>query len=65
MKWGFMEGKSTKKSRKMFKLLMKAMIAIYLILGTLSLAKYTYIGLNHDFSDGVKYKSETIKMKEH
>jgi fumarate reductase subunit C len=65
MKWGFMEGKNTKKSRKIFKLLMKTMIAVYLILGTFSLAKYTYIGLNHDFSDSVKYKSKIIKMREH
>ncbi|MBU1659211.1 fumarate reductase cytochrome b subunit [bacterium] len=65
LKWGFMEGKNTKVSRKRFKLLMKTMIAVYLILGTLSLIKYTYIGLTHDFSDGLKYESETIKMKEH
>ena len=65
LKWGFMEGENTKVSRARFKLLMKAMIAIYIIIGLSSLAKYTYIGLNHDFSDGVKYKSETIKMEQH
>lgn len=64
MKWGFMEGENTKVSRKRFKLLMKAMIAIYILVGLASLAKYTYIGLNHDFSDGVKYKSQTIKMEQ-
>ena len=65
LKWGFMEGENTKKSRKRFKLIMKFMIVTYLLIGFASLAKYTYIGLNHDFSDGVKYKSETIKMEAH
>ena len=65
LKWGFMEGKNTKVSRARFKLLMKAMIAIYIIVGLSSLAKYTYIGMTHDFSDGVKYKSQTIKMENH
>ncbi len=65
MKWGFMEGKNTKVSRARFKFLMKAMIAIYIIVGLSSLAKYTYIGMTHDFSDGVKYKSKTIKMESH
>ena len=65
MKWGFMEGKNTKVSRARFKLLMKTMIALYIIVGLSSLAKYTYIGMNHDFSDGVKYKSQTIIMENH
>ena len=57
LKWGFMEGKSTKKSRVIFKIIMKIMIAVYLTLGIASLMRYTYIGTNHDFSDGVKYES--------
>jgi len=65
LKWGFMEGESTKVSRARFKFLMKAMIAIYIIVGTASLAKYTYIGMTHDFSDGKKYESTTIKMENH
>ena len=65
LKWGFMEGENTKVSRARFKFFMKAMIAIYIIVGLSSLAKYTYIGLTHDFSDGVKYKSSTIKMENH
>lgn len=64
LKWGFMEGKNTEVSRKRFKALMKFMIAAYIIIGLASLAKYTYIGLTHDFSDGVKYKSETINVGE-
>ena len=65
LKWGFMEGKNTKVSRKIFKIMMKTMILIYILIGSLSLAKYTYIGLNHDFNDGVKYKSETLNIGKH
>ena len=65
LKWGFMEGKNTKVSRAGFKFLMKAFIAIYIVVGLSSLARYTYIGLTHDFSDGVKYESPTIKMERH
>jgi fumarate reductase subunit C len=65
MKWGFMEGKSTKVSRARFKFLMKAMIALYIVVGLFSLAKYTYIGVTHDFSDGVKYQSQTINSGAH
>ena len=64
LKWGFMEGDNTKKSRATFKIIMKSMIAVYLLLGTASLVKYTYIGMTHDFSDGVKYKSEVIIIDE-
>jgi fumarate reductase subunit C len=65
LKWGFMEGKHTEVSRARFKYLMKIMITAYIFIGLASLAKYTYIGMTHDFSDGVKYKSETIKIGEH
>ncbi len=60
MKWGFMEGKHTEVSRKRFKLLMKTMIVMYIVVGLFSLTRYTYIGLTHDYSDGAKYKSKTI-----
>jgi len=65
LKWGFLEGTNTKISRARFKLLMKVMIAVYIIVGLSSLARYTYIGFTHDFSDNVKYKSQTIEIKEH
>ena len=65
MKWGFMEGKNTKKSRKRFKLLMKSMIVIYIIVGSLSLIKYIYIGYTTDSKPGERYKSTTINMKAH
>jgi fumarate reductase subunit C len=65
LKWGFMEGRNTKVSRARFKLLMKAMITLYIVVGLFSLAKYTYIGMTHDFSDGVKYQSQTIKTGTH
>lgn len=63
LKWGFMEGKEYKTSRKNFKLLMKVMIATYLLVGLSSLAKYTYIGITHDFSDGVKYHTPIVEKK--
>lgn len=65
MKWGFMEGENTKVSRSRFKFLMKIMIAVYIVIGLSALAKYTYIGINHDFSDGIKYKSKTINLGTH
>ena len=65
LKWGFMEGKNYKASRKRFKFMMKAFIGVYLILGFLSLVKYTYIGMTHDFSDCVKYKSKTIHLEKY
>jgi len=65
LKWGFGEGKNTKVSRARFKLLMKFMIALYIVVGLGSLVKYTYIGMTHDFSDGVKYKSQTINLEKH
>lgn len=65
LKWGFMEGKNTKVSRARFKLIMRVMIAVYLILGVFSLFTYTKIGLEHNFSDGERYKSKTIIMEKH
>jgi len=65
LKWGFMEGKNTKVTRARYKLLMKTLIIVYILVGLASLAKYISIGLEHDFSDGVKYKSQTIKMENH
>ncbi len=65
MKWGFMEGKNTKVSRARFKFLMKTMIVIYIIVGSLSLAQYSYIGLTHDFSEVKKYKSKIIDLRAH
>lgn len=64
MKWGFMESKKPEVSRKRFKVLMKTLIALYIILGLASLTKYTYIGLTHDYSSGiVKYEPKTIEME--
>ncbi|MEA3419726.1 MAG: fumarate reductase cytochrome b subunit [Campylobacterota bacterium] len=65
LKWGFMEGRNTKVSRKRFKFLMKSMIAIYIVLGLFALGKYTYIGMTHDFSDGAKYQSTTENIEAH
>jgi len=65
LKWGFFEGENTKKTRKRHKLFLKIMIAIYLTLGFLALAKYVYVGITHDFSDGARYKSQTIILERH
>ena len=65
LKWGFMEGKNYRVSRKRFKIMMRAFIGVYLVLGFLSLAKYTYIGVTHDFSQCVKYHSKTIHLEKH
>ena len=62
LKWGFMEGKNTKKSRAFFKFLMRSFIAVYIVVGLASLAKYTYIGLNEDTSS--PYVSQTSHQKE-
>ena len=65
MKWGFMEGKNTKVSRKRFKLLMRTLIIVYIVVGCFSLAKYTYIGLNHDYDKTTKYRSQNINLEAH
>ncbi|PHQ66081.1 MAG: succinate dehydrogenase/fumarate reductase cytochrome b subunit [Sulfurimonas sp.] len=65
LKWGFMEGKNTKESRKRFKFLMKSLIVIYIVIGSLSLMKYIYIGYTTDCEAGERYKSTTIQMKAH
>ncbi|WP_372998682.1 fumarate reductase cytochrome b subunit [Sulfurimonas sp.] len=65
MKWGFMQGKNTKESRKRFKLLMKSLIVIYIVVGSLSLMKYIYIGYTTDCESGERYKSTTINLKAH
>ncbi len=65
LKWGFMEGENTKLSRKRFKLLMNTMIVLYIVVGLASLAKYTYIGMTNDLSDGVRYQSKTIPLEAH
>lgn len=65
LKWGFMEGKNTKVSRKRFKTLMYLLIATYLFIGIASLAKYTYIGMSNDYSNGERYKSQEIILEKH
>ncbi|EHP29086.1 fumarate reductase, cytochrome b subunit [Sulfurimonas gotlandica GD1] len=65
MKWGFMESRNTKVSRRRFKLLMKSLIVIYIVVGSLSLMKYIYIGYTNDFEPGTRYKSTIINLKAH
>ena len=63
LKWGFMEGKSTKISRARFKSMMRAFIFVYLLVGLSSLIKYTNIGLSHDYTNCTKYQSKTIEAE--
>ena len=63
LKWGFMEGNDYKASRRRYKVMMKTFIAVYLLLGSMALAKYTYIGLTHDFSTCTKYESKIIHVE--
>nr|WP_321268083.1 fumarate reductase cytochrome b subunit [uncultured Sulfurimonas sp.] len=65
LKWGFMEGENTKISRKRFKFLMKSFIAIYIVVGSLSLTKYIYIGYTNDFEVTQRYQPKTINIKAH
>jgi len=60
LKWGFLEGKSTKKSRKIYKFLMKSFVLAYLVIGSLSLARYIQIGLTHNYSETERYQPKTI-----
>jgi len=64
LKWGFLEGKNTKKSRRIYKFLMRAFILIYLTAGSLSLAKYIQIGLNHDFKKSDRYQPESVQKEQ-
>ncbi|MBN2783172.1 MAG: fumarate reductase cytochrome b subunit [Campylobacterales bacterium] len=65
LKWGFFEGKNTKVSRARYKVILKVFVALYITLGLASLAKYTYIGLTHDFDEEPRYKSQTIILENH
>jgi fumarate reductase subunit C len=65
LKWGFMEGKSTKVSRARFKILIKSFIFVYILIGLASLARYTYIGYTHDFKSADRYISKSIIIQEH
>jgi len=63
MRWGFMEGENSKKSRARFKSMMRAFIFVYLLVGLSSLLKYTNIGLSHDYTNCMKYQSKTIEAE--
>ena len=61
LKWGFMQGNDYKASRKRFNFIMKFMIALYLVLGLSSLAKYTYIGLTNCNLKDKEYKIGEVR----
>ena len=64
LKWGFLEGKNSKKSRKVYRFLMRAFVLIYLVVGSLSLGKYIHIGLTNDFDAAKRYQPKTIVMEQ-
>ena len=61
IKWGWFDGKDPRKNRKRSKLIIKILIAVYLILGLLSLASYMKIGYDHQDKYGERYVSEKMK----
>jgi fumarate reductase subunit C len=64
LKWGFLEGADSKKTRKVHKFLMRSFILIYLVVGSLSLAKYVQIGLTHDYSKTERYQPHTTQTEQ-
>jgi len=60
LKWDIFVVKDYKRMRQVLKLFMRLMITLYLVVGLSSLSKYIYIGLHHDFSDGVKFEPTHI-----
>jgi len=61
IKWGWFDGKDPRKNRKRSKLVIKTLIAIYLVLGLVSLASYMKIGYDHKDDYGSRYISESHK----
>lgn len=61
IKWGWFDGKDPRKNRKRAKMMIKALIVIYLVLGLLSLGQYMKIGYDHKDEYGSKYISESHK----
>jgi len=61
IKWGWFDGKDPRKNRKRSKMIIKALITIYLILGLVSLASYMKIGYEHQEDYGSRYVMEKMK----
>jgi len=61
IKWGWFDGKDPRKNRKLSKLIIKTLIAIYLLLGLVSLASYMKIGYDHKDDYGSRYILESHK----
>jgi len=61
MKWGLLDGKNPKQNRIKVRKIAKIVVAIYLILGLLSLATYIKIGYEHKSEYGKKYKVESYE----
>lgn len=61
VKWGWFDGNNPKAHRKVAKKVMRAAIALYLILGLASLATYIKIGYEHKDHYGERYHLEVSK----
>ena len=59
MKWGLFDGKNPKENRVKIRKIVKITIAVYLLLGLLSLATYIKIGYDHKDNYGKRYKVES------
>ena len=61
IKWGWFDGDNPRQNRKRAKTMIKGLVAIYLVLGLLSLASYMKIGYDHQDKYGERYVSEVKK----
>ncbi len=59
LKWGIFESDDPKTYRKLLKSAMRGFIVLYLFLGLASLAKYSYIGMTHNYEKTKIYKEVT------
>ena len=64
LKWGLLEGKNSKESRKIYKVLLKIFVLVYLVIGSFSLARYVQIGLTHDYGNSQRYQPKTIDLEQ-
>ena len=61
IKWGWFDGADPRRNRKRSKMMIKALILIYLTFGLLSLASYMKIGYEHQDEYGSRYVTEKTK----
>lgn len=61
VKWGWLEGKDSKRSRRNLKRAKWALTAFFLALGLLTLAAYIKIGIDHRDAYGERYSPATVQ----